>query len=528
MNAEHRTGGGPWQEVAADLLRLSVTRVYGLPDDSMEAATALQNGGLEVVVTREQRTAVYAAAGQAMSGEGPGVAVVGRGPGTAACIPALVEARSQGAPIILLAQSHSAAAVPELSFQWLNQRALLEPACKSVLEWHPGIVQEAVAVAVEAPPGPVAILIPEEDEKAVMSADALGSGGSPRPRDNAADTFHQQFSRPVVVLGGGCRQHRERVRELIELWDAPVLVTASGRGLIDENHEHFLGVAGLYSHSSVRSLYSKADIMIALGTELEETALEFVPESLPILQVALERSTEVWPGRTVVRRKVEVGDWKPDVEILHCPSWKDDWVQARKMTLSWAEEIHASERVAGIIGRIGELITPGSAVTFENGATDIWAYLWPILSLPDDTTVLALSEQTTLGASVPAAAALARTRAFNTVFAFAGDGAFVRCLHEPWILSQPGVVYVVFDDGGHGWLAQQAASFDLAPEDYASGAPSWWSGNRDQPLKIIQIRGPEDIDRIAPYIASSVGTMPLVLSVPVAPHERSPVALGTW
>lgn len=528
MSAGLDTQEGPWKDITDDLASLSVPRVYGLPDDSMEAASALQNGGVDLIVTREQRTAVYAATGQAFSGQGPGIAVIGRGPGTAAAVPALVEAWSQGAPIVLLVQSHGERAVPELSFQWLNQRDLLEPACKMVLEWSPGILRDAVAIAKTSPAGPVAILIPEGATENRDDTDRGGSLASTRGVEPFSDPSKDAFSRPIVLVGGGCRQYPERIWEILRLWDAPVLVSASGRGLIDETEEQFLGVAGLYAHSAVRSLYSKADVMIALGTELEETTLEFVPETLPILQVAMERSAEVWPRRTVMRQKVDIAAWEPDIKVQADSEWKEEWMQARKTAKSWADSVRASERVAGIIGRIGQLIEPGSAVTFENGATDIWAYLWPVLSLPEDCSVIALSEQTTLGASIPAAAALARTQAFSRVVAFAGDGAFVRYLDEPWVTTQPGVIYVVFDDGGHGWLAQQAASSGLAPEAYATCAPSWWTKNQNLPLEIMQVDSPEDIDRLIPYIESRVGTLPIVLSILVAPHERSPVALGTW
>ncbi|MCB4208866.1 thiamine pyrophosphate-binding protein [Arthrobacter sp. UM1] len=531
--------GSPWATVADELASLGTDLVYGLPDDSMGCAAAFEKAGITLVVTAEQRTAVYAAAGASQAHGGFGAAVAGRGPATAALVPALLEASSQGSPIVVLVETAGEEAVPGLSFQCVSPGPLLRPVCKDVVAWTPGAVVAAKQRAEEAPAGPVAVLVPtavgtssiSEAASATLCGEAEQASARSRPPRHTEAVEGPElpvFSRPVIVAGGGCRRARIDVAAIAEQTNAPVFVTASGRGCVDEDHPSFMGLAGLYTSPPAREIWQSADGVIALGSELEETAVEFLPSHVPVHQIALHRSSSRWPGRPIRRHLVDVSEWSASDAALAEPGWRRRWEDARSRTAVWAEEMIASKRVPAILDKISALIRPGDSAVFENGAADIWAYSWPVLRIPRDVPVLALSEQTTLGASIPAAAALARARSEGRTWSFSGDGAFIRSTLEPMVTDQPRTVHTVFDDGGYGWLAEQARAVGLDPEPYASGRPRRWHDAWGRPMKTLRVESAADVERLAPHIEDYSREHAVVLHVPVAPEDRSLLAQGEW
>ena len=525
---EHRL---PWESVAEELITLGARTIYGLPDDSMGSASAFEHAGINLVVTAEQRTAVYAASGTAQMTGGFGVAVAGRGPATAALVPALLEASAQGAPIVVLVEIPNEEAVSDLSFQCVDPEPLLRPVCKEIISWNLGAVTLAKQRAEEAPSGPVVILVPEHKENGANEKDRAEAEPQKYVRSPTITSGKPNvpvFKRPILLVGSGCKRSDVDVVAIAEQLEAPIFVTASGRGCIDEDHPSFLGLGGLYTSPPIREIWQSTDGVVALGSELEETSLEFLPYRVPIHQVALRRSPADWPDRPVKRHLVDVSSWSPS-GIAHAePEWRQMWENARSQALVWAEQMITSGRVPAILDEISTLIRPGDSAVFENGASDIWSDIWPIFRLPRDVVALALSEQTTLGASIPAAAALARAHAENRTWSFSGDGAFIRSTLEPLVTEQERIIYIVFDDGGYGWLAEQARAAGLDPKRYASEYPRHWHDAWGRPIESVLVESAKDVERLAPHIEASSREQAVVLHIPIKSTDRSPIAQGDW
>src|SRR6185312_12142609 len=78
-----------------------------------------------------------------------------------------------------------------------------------------------------------------------------------------------QARRPVVVLGGGARAAGAQAAAA-RLADA-FPTTASGRGTFDEAHPLACGNVGLYATPPLDVLLDDADVVLVLGSQLEET-----------------------------------------------------------------------------------------------------------------------------------------------------------------------------------------------------------------------------------------------------------------
>ena len=149
------------------------------------AAKAL---GIEIIDTRDEVTAVFAADAAARLTGTPGVAAVTAGPGLTNTITALKNAQLAQSPLLLLGGAAPTALQGRGALQDIAQLALVEPhvkyvrQVKRVADLGPA-VEEALAAALEGVPGPTFVECPVDllyDEKLIRGwyADAAGKGTS--------------------------------------------------------------------------------------------------------------------------------------------------------------------------------------------------------------------------------------------------------------------------------------------------------------------------------------------------------------
>ena len=73
----------------------------------------------------------------------------------------------------------------------------------------------------------------------------------------------------VCILGGGSCDAGEEVSKLVDNLGAVVITTTAGKGVINDSHP--LVISGGTVRAEAREYISKADLIIALGTEMAET-----------------------------------------------------------------------------------------------------------------------------------------------------------------------------------------------------------------------------------------------------------------
>jgi len=522
---------GGWSAAVTALARAGVTDVYGLPDDDMRAMTALEAAGLRLHRTVRQASAMHMAAGHAAVAGGVGACVIGRGPAVAAAVPGLLEIREAGRPLVVLAAGTATRLRGTGAFQDAPTLEMVTPVTKRALRVEdPAEAGRVVAAAVElaqtAPAGPVYVELPDPDP---------GPAAAERPAFRRTDLTGlqaalQEAERPLLLLGSGARSCAQT--SLVGLaadLGAGVVVTASGRGSFPEDHPAFLGLSGLYLIPEVAEAVREADTVLAVGSRLEETALEGMPTgaSTRWLQVNLapEHLVPRLAGLGVVADVAEVAALRPASGAS--AAWAEQLCRARAKAF---EALHreVDSRAAQVLLHLTEALPAGSVTVHENGLHDIWSYSFPHLQLPQGGTSLALSEQTTLGGSVAAAAGAARAGAPLTV-CLTGDTAMSTLLPDLQAVlgeSLP-LLYVVFDDGGMGWLDRQAQEAGVAQRFVTTPAlPRWTAGHAVVVADDVRLLGPATVVAVERALTGR----PTVMWVPVddgdiAPQLRTQEAL---
>jgi acetolactate synthase-1/2/3 large subunit len=240
---------------------------------------------------------------------------------------------------------------------------------------------------------------------------------------------------------------------------------------VAETHPLFCGLTGLYRTTFPRRVYEGADLVIMVGSRMEEFQGGFLPfpEGARLIQIDIE--------------PFELGRrWRPDVAIQadarhaiealsrtladRAVSPRDDYVA--EITARRAEAIAAAAADAedaletgdmplkgkSIVHAINRVFGKNTVIVKENGGQDLWVYFWPYYQVLDPGCCVPPAEQTAMGYGVVGAMAAKLARPDRQVVCTTGDGAFQMQLHELGTAVQERlpVTWVVLDDSAFGWV----------------------------------------------------------------------------
>jgi 3D-(3,5/4)-trihydroxycyclohexane-1,2-dione acylhydrolase (decyclizing) len=129
--------------------------------------------------------------------------------------------------------------------------------------------------------GPVVLALPqdvqaeEHDFPLAMFAERLHRVPRPRPDVAAlaeAERTLRGASRPLLVIGGGARYSgaRPEVLGFAEAHGVPVVETPAGHTLVPHDHPLHGGPLGIIGSTSANTLAREADVVLAVGTRLQD------------------------------------------------------------------------------------------------------------------------------------------------------------------------------------------------------------------------------------------------------------------
>src|SRR5581483_11265327 len=77
---------------------------------------------------------------------------------------------------------------------------------------------------------------------------------------------------PILLAGHGAVRCEAgaALLDLVEQWDIPVATTFHGKGVFPDDHPNALGAVGFMRHDYANFGFDKADVIVAVGYELQE------------------------------------------------------------------------------------------------------------------------------------------------------------------------------------------------------------------------------------------------------------------
>src|SRR5882757_201198 len=487
------------QALVAALCAHGVDTVFGIPGThNLSAFAALHEFGIRTVLSRHEQRAGYAADGYARVSGRPGVCLTTSGPAILNAAAAAAQAWSDSVPVLFVSPGPPTDH-PGLGNGYLHEVRDQRAAMGSIVAYShrvgsvgeiPLAVTSAFAAMTGGRPRPVHLEIPLDLLEATAEVELLApvEVPVPRPAEAALDAAAQALAgarRPVVLVGGGAKRAGTQLRALAERLGAPVLTTANGKGVLDEDHPLAVG-AGLHQPSA-RRLVQNSDVVLAVGTELAPSDLWNGPFTLTgtLVRIDIDPAAIITNADPAIRL---VGDAAATLDAIvnllvsgigrdsdrYHSQGQGRVVEARAAMRADAEAEGGPWRE--ILAALGPVVDASTVIA---GDSTMACYYGVLSGLPvhRPSGFLYPTGGGTLGYGLPAAIGAMLAEPGARVLAVLGDGGIMFTLSELATAAQLGLglPVLVVDNGGYGEVPHEmldrgdpATAVDLSPVDFAA------------------------------------------------------------
>ncbi|WP_434810115.1 ubiquinone-dependent pyruvate dehydrogenase [Microbacterium sp. bgisy189] len=522
------------------LVRAGITRIWGLPGDSLNAFTdALRrDGSIRWLHARHEEAAAFAAGADAeLTGE---LAVVAGscGPGNLHFINGLFDANRNRVPMLAIASHIPSAEIGSGYFQETHPQELFRE-CSVYAELVgdpsqlPWVLETGMRTAVEKR-GVAVVVVPGD----VFFSDAPGRretapirATAPRvlPADaelDAVAALLNDAKKVTILAGAGVAGAHDEVIALAERLQAPIVHALRGKEHIEWDNPFDVGMTGLLGFSSGYRAMEKCDALLMLGTDFPYR--QFYPAKAKIVQVDLRG--EQLGRRTPIDLGV-VGDVKETASALlpriaegRSSKHLDDSVAHYCKTRKGLDELAVDDGKAPIHPQyvaklLDELADDDAVFTADVGSPVIWAARY--LTMTPQRRLIGSFIHGSMANAMPQALGAQAIDRSRQVVALAGDGGLAMLMGDLLSIRQNDlpVKIVVFNNASLNFveLEMKAAGIvnfgtDLDNPNFADVARS---------VGITGIRVEQGAD-LRPAIERMLATDgPVLLDVVTAREELS-------
>ena len=261
-----------------------VRYVFGIPgEETLDLNESLGSSSITFVPVRHEQGGAYMADMYGRLTRRAGVCLGTLGPGATNLITAVADAFLDRAPLVALTGQADLERMHKESHQYIDVVSMMAP----VTKWNtrrnsarviPEAVRKAFKVAQAQKPGATHLELPEDVMGAPLDAEPLPVHQTIRRTEPAAaellaaaDLVTNAIS-PIVLAGNGVARvgAAPALREFARATGIPVAETFMGKGLIDYEDPHGVGVVGLQHRDYELAGLDDADVVITVGYDLVE------------------------------------------------------------------------------------------------------------------------------------------------------------------------------------------------------------------------------------------------------------------
>src|SRR5918992_1235104 len=279
MATEQKTALHGGRLVAKRLKAHGVSKLFTLSGGHLFSIyDGCREEGIDLVDVREERSPPSAAGGGARAPRSPGVGALTAGPGVTNGMSAMASALQNASPMLVLGGRAPAFRWGQGSLQEIDHVSFVQAVTKlartaETTSEIPGLVDEGLRVAAEAPTGPAFLDFPLDQVFMEAEAEADGKVSLPDPAaapaadgdalDRAAELL-RGAERPVVMAGTGLYWARgeEALVRLCDELSVPVFVNGLARGCVPADHPLF------FSRARGAGL-KQADVALVIGVPMD-------------------------------------------------------------------------------------------------------------------------------------------------------------------------------------------------------------------------------------------------------------------
>ena len=453
-----------------------VTVVFGLPgEENIRFMQALAASDIRYVLTRHEQGAAFMAE---MYGRVTGRAAMVSatlGPGAINMQLGVADATTNSTPMVAISAQVGQDRQYKESHQYVDLVSMFAP----ITRWAAGVptvsaipemIRKAFKVAETERPAAVYLAVPEHlDQDAADYPDLMPlprnvvRADAPAPRQVArAVDILRKAQRPVVLAGHGAARS-DATAALVrfsELLGVKVANSFHGKGVMPDDHPNSIGTLGFMRHDYVNFGFDNADVIIAVGYELQEFDPVRINPQADKKIIHIHR----FPAEVDMHYSVDVGIIGDISDSLDALADALDGQRFDGETDVPGSGLLAEEFARGqqdsrfpvapqrLVADTRAALGRSDVVLVDTGATKMWmARLYPTY---ERNTCLVSNGLSTMGFALPGALGVKLARPDVKVLAVVGDGAFMMNSQEieTAVRERIPLVVLIWEDGGYGLI----------------------------------------------------------------------------
>ena len=542
-------------QVILKMLELhGIKHVFGLPGETTIGwyKEWREHSNIEYVLTRDERTASYAAEAYAKVTGRPCV-LEAPSPGVTHCTPGITEAYLSSVPVIYFSSDIPINQDKKHGLTGIDQTKLYESISKESfvltnVKDIPFMLRRAFRVATSGRPAPVHIRVPinifhDEDEISDLYAEEEYSEyPAHRPvadhkKIRKAIEILVKAKNPVIVCGQGglISKASDILLKLAEFLQIPVGTTTPGKGTIPENHPLALRVIGARGGMEYSNNYvNKADTVFFIGTNTDSCSTDAWklygdPKSKTFLHLDI---AEAHVGNNFPVAVSLVGDARASLEYMLEILQKDykdivkDKVDLNPMKEKAINAVFNSTipMPKGVVSPVklsqalDEIMPDNAIITAEPGVSAIYPSALLTFKKPGRRYLTNYS-MGALGYSVPAGIGASYASPDGTpIISFTGDGSFAFVIGDMETIkrSKKNVTVILTRNDTYGWIRGEAILLDDVDEPMTTdfGAVDYLKVAEAFGFKVFKISKEEEIKGILKEAIEYEGASFIEIMVP--------------
>ena len=462
-----------------------VEYVFGVPgEENLDLVESLRTSSIQLIVTRNEQTAVFMAATYGRLTGITGVALATLGPGATNMMTGVAYAQLWGMPVLVITGQKPIKQSKQGKFQVIDVVGMMKPVTKyaSVIvdgARVPSLLSHAFVTAESEKPGAVHLELPEDiagemvdDHFAPIEFEKIRR---PVPGHKAIASIISKLEsakHPMILVWAGANRKRitNYLTKFIEKHNIPFFTSQMGKGVIDERLTQYIGTAALTSGDHLHEAIQQADLILAIGHDTIEKPTNIIEvgktEIVHISFVEAEFDELYKPSLQIIW---DIGNtlrqlYESDIDWS---SWQFDaiYLSAKKAkeTLHRHAKSHYDHEVmmpGRLIYEIREVLDDQDIVALDNGLYKVWfARNYPCY---EPNTLLLDNALATMGAGYSSAMMAKILHPDQHVVAVVWDGWLVMNLWDIQTAVSLGhdLTIIVLNDSAYGMIKWKQINHD--------------------------------------------------------------------
>lgn len=423
------------------LVEWGVKYVFGMPGTSVLGIieSIRKNQEIKYIQVRHEETAAFMASAHGKLTGHVAACLTIAGPGSTNLATGLYDAQLDHSPVLAITGMVKRQIIGPGSFQEIDQYSFFKPVSvfdKILMSRKQTVPLATLAIKHSLVEGGVSHLgIPVDLQSRTHDAEIVQFEGNfpnnsisqPEIMVIKAAQVVNKAQRPVIIIGFGAMGQGDNIIEFAEKISAPIVTTFRGKGVIDEDHELYVGSHGGIGSTAAAKLVIESDLLIVIGCSFSDQTM--IPEKRMVqidinpMMIAKRHSVDVGlfgnSSVLVPQLKEKVKENKKESYLDEIINLKQEWLD---LIQEEADSTKTPIRPQYILKVLNEKIADDAILTLDVGENGWWfgRNFW----MKKTQKMIFSGYLGSMAFSLPAAIAAQLIYPQRQVICTAGDGGF--------------------------------------------------------------------------------------------------------